>query len=127
MYRYRLVCCIHLMHASGRFFFRLIFAAWCWMLMFSSNAPGQSNVAPLVEYRFNETGVEAKNTGLDATPLLFKNASSIGFDLHSVDGAGVSGLEGDRAFDNSGSTAMGNAGVGGVGEAAPLPVIHGLI
>ena len=79
-----------------------------------------ANVAsgiPLLQYRFNETGTTATNSGTASATLQFSNSAG-NLDLHSADGGGVSGLPGDRAFDNSASTAMGSAGVGGKGEQA---------
>jgi hypothetical protein len=95
--------------------------------MCSIEAWGQSGPVPLVEYRFNGSGPMAENTGLDSTPLVLKNAAGTPADLHSLNGGGVSGQPGDRAFDNSASTGMGNAGEGGIAEAASLPAIHGLL
>src|SRR5205085_5209175 len=70
--------------------------------------------SPIFEYRFNETGTSAASTGLDPSPLTFQNSSGVISDLHSAAGLGVSGQVGDRAFDNTASTAMGDTGTGGL-------------
>jgi hypothetical protein len=81
--------------------------------------------APIFEYTFNSTGNTSPSTGTDTTPVEFYNASNTAADLHSAAGLGVAGdivghqLFGiDRAFDNSASTAMGNAGTGGLARHA---------
>ena len=61
---------------------------------------------PIMEYRFNETGTTAKSSCPNYSVTL-RNASLAATDLHSADGAGVSGLSGDRAFDNTASSRMG--------------------
>lgn len=69
---------------------------------------------PMFEYNFNETGSTATNSGTVASrDGVIKNTSGIATDLHTADGGGVSGLAGDRAFDNSASSAMGTSGAGG--------------
>lgn len=83
---------------------------------------GQATPIPLVEYGFNETGLTAPSSGSAAgAGLSFFNAAGTAADLHGAAGGGVGGdLVGhaqfglDRAFDNTASTAMGNAGVGGL-------------
>lgn len=71
----------------------------------------------ILEYKFNETGTTAPSTGGDssagATATLL-DAAGAATDLHGVDGSGVSGLPGDRAFNNTASTGMGNSGTGGI-------------
>jgi hypothetical protein len=74
--------------------------------------------APIVEFRFNEIGSQAPSTGADSTPMTFINGASAEADLHSDDRDGVSGLQGDHAFDNSSSTAMGSSGSGGYANQA---------
>ncbi len=69
---------------------------------------------PYLYYTFNETGTAAQSSGLNPTPLTLVNLSRSAADLHSAAGLGVSGLPDDAAFDNTASTGMGNAGVGGV-------------
>ncbi len=74
--------------------------------------PTGLNAAPLLEYKFNETGTPANNTGSlgSAANGTMKNSSFAATDLHSGAGTGVSGAPSDLAFDNTASTAMGNAG-----------------
>lgn len=69
----------------------------------------------LLEYRFNETGNVANNTGTSvaAPQLTLQNSTGVPTDLHTVSGGGVSGLSGDSAFDNSASVGMGDPGPGG--------------
>ncbi len=69
---------------------------------------------PLLYYSFSETGTAAQSGGLITSPLTLTNTSGSAADLHSAGGLGVSGLPEDMAFDNTASTGMGNAGVGGV-------------
>jgi hypothetical protein len=83
--------------------------------MVGTVASGQT---PILQYTFNESGTSVASTGLNLTPLTFIDASGSAADLHSADALGVSGLPGDRAFDNTASTGM---GIGGVGGAALLP------
>src|SRR3990172_6665378 len=78
----------------------------------------------ILEYKFNETGSTAPSTGSNATVLILKDSSGAATDLHSADSLGVSGLAGDRAFDNTGSTSMG--GSGGRAEQADLAAIDTL-
>jgi hypothetical protein len=75
--------------------------------------PSSGNSCAIAEYRFNETGTMAASAGSDATVLLLKDRNGNAADLHGADGSGVSGLSGDRAFDNRGSAW---AGFGGRGE-----------
>jgi hypothetical protein len=65
--------------------------------------------AALIDVGFNETGTVATNAGTTSNFTL-KNSSSANTDLHTADGFGVSGLAGDRAFDNSASASMGGSG-----------------
>lgn len=62
---------------------------------------------PILEYKFNETGATVPSSGTNSTPVTFRNSSGVTTDLHSGDGKGVSGLAGDRAFDNTASSRMG--------------------
>src|SRR3972149_6706950 len=78
----------------------------------------------ILEYKFNETGSTAPSTGSNATVLILKDSSGAATDLHSADSLGVSGLAGDRAFDNTASTSMG--GSGGMAEQADLAAIDTL-
>lgn len=69
--------------------------------------------APILEYKFNETGNTAPSTGTDTTSVGFgTNNAGAGYtqpaDLHGAAGSGVSGLAADRAFDNTASTHMGS-------------------
>jgi hypothetical protein len=82
---------------------------------------------PILAYRFNEVGHVAFSSGVDPSSLALFSAEDIQEDLHSEDGKGVSGFIGDRAFDNSRSTAMGTLGRGGVAVASAVPAIGGLI
>ena len=94
------------------------------ILLTVANAVAYSQT-PLLQYTFDDTGTSAASTGSITVPLTLQNASGVATDLHSAGGLGVSGLPGDRAFDNTGSTGMGSQGIGGVGLLAPrtLPVL----
>ncbi len=72
--------------------------------------------AQIVVYNFNQTGTTVSNSGTSTEALALANSSGVATDLHSGDALGVSGRPGDRAFDNSASTAMGNIGTGGYGK-----------
>ena len=72
-------------------------------------------VEPVCQYRFDETGTNAVNSGSSDVPLAFFDTSSNLVDLHSADGKGVSGLTEDRCMDNRTATAMGVGGIGGRG------------
>src|SRR5204863_9972750 len=76
---------------------------------------------PIFEYRFNEVGVAAASTGSDHTPVTFYNSSNFITDLHTASGVGVSGQTGDRAFNNTASTAMGGTGTGGIARTDTNP------
>jgi hypothetical protein len=78
----------------------------------------------ILEYKFNETGTTAPSTGSDATAVTLRNSAGAATDLHSADSLGVSGLTGDRAFDNTTSTSMG--GSGGRADQADLVAIDTL-
>jgi len=78
----------------------------------------------ILEYKFNETGTTAPSTGSDATAVTLRNSAGAATDLHSADGLGVSGVTGDRAFDNTASTSMG--GSGGRADQADLAAIDTL-
>ena len=69
---------------------------------------------PLLEYHLDETGTMAVSVGSSALPLTFYDANRLPADFHSADALGISGLGGDRAFDNTTATAMGGQGTGGV-------------
>ena len=78
---------------------------------------------PILEYKFNETGNTAPSTGSDTTSVQFgTNNAGLGYtfpaDLHGAAGSGVSEQSGDRAFDNTASTAMGSPGAPGGGGVA---------
>ena len=62
---------------------------------------------PILEYKFNETGATMLSSGTNSTPVTFRNNSGATTDLHSGASKGVSGLAGDRAFDNTASSRMG--------------------
>lgn len=65
---------------------------------------------PIVEYRFNETGTTAPSTGTDSTSVTLRNAAGAASDRHTSAGGGVSGLAGDRAFDNTAGSTMASTG-----------------
>ncbi len=69
---------------------------------------------PVLEYQLDESGTMAVSVGSDDLPLTLFNASGAPADMHSADFEGVSGHEGDRAFDNTSATGMGGSGIGGV-------------
>ena len=69
--------------------------------------------APVQEFRFNETGSTTPSTGTDKSSLTLRSNAGAATDLHSADALGVSGLAGDRAFNNSASSSMGSPGPGG--------------
>lgn len=67
--------------------------------------------AQVLSYPFNETGTQAAATGSVADGLGNPKLNFTGnfggtADLHSADGGGVSGLPGDRAFDNTSSSGI---------------------
>ena len=68
--------------------------------------------APILEFTFNEAGAAANSSGKDTNSAVLMQGSTPQ-DFHSADGEGVSGLPGDRAFDNRHSTGMGDVGSGG--------------
>src|SRR3990167_8181136 len=78
----------------------------------------------ILKYTFDETGTTAPSTGSDVTAVTLRNSAGAATDLHSADGLGVSGLTGDRAFDNTASTDMG--GSGGRADQADLAAIDTL-
>lgn len=89
-------------------------------------APSQAQTL-LTQYTFNDTGTSSANSVGGGTAMNFYDSSSAATDLHSADAGGVSGLAGDRAFDNSTATAMGSAGTGGYGKiTAGSSVLSGL-
>ena len=71
---------------------------------------------PILEYKFNETGNTAVSTGSDTTSVDFFSSLNSGtpVDLHTIDGGGVSGLAGDRAFDNTSAAGHGPYNAGGI-------------
>ena len=75
---------------------------------------GAQSPQPVLEYHLNETGTMAVTVGSSSLPLTFYDASRTPADFHSADALGISGLGGDRAFDNTTATAMGGQGTGGV-------------
>jgi hypothetical protein len=80
------------------------------------SSAGNSSPTPILQYNFNETGTTAASTGAIPVPLTFLDSSGSAADLHTADALGVSGMTGDRAFDNTASTGMGKGYTGGVGE-----------
>src|SRR5438105_3496311 len=84
--------------------------------------------APIIELLFNEAGANAANTGSSTSgPALFTDSTGAIADLHSVNGGGVSGFAGDRAFDNSAATGMGSSGSGGRGRQPYDDATDGLV
>ena len=81
---------------------------------------------PLLYYTFNGSGTTVPSEGTITASLILQNASGKRAPLRSRDGLGVSGLPGDGAFDNTGSTGMGKAGEGGVALLPPgtLPTLR---
>jgi hypothetical protein len=91
----------------------------------------------LLEYKFDGTGTTEGSSGGNATAVTLRNSSNNPVDLRTAGTAsaqridGVSGLAGDRAFDNNASTGMGSNfsppdEVGGRADQADLAVIDGL-
>jgi hypothetical protein len=68
---------------------------------------------PIVEFKFDETGPNAPSTGVATNAARFLVGATTSRDFHSTDRRGISGLPGDRAFDNSVSSGMGSSGDGG--------------
>lgn len=60
------------------------------------------------------------------TPVTFLNSSGVATDLHGGPGSGVSGQAGDFAFNNTDSTGMGTAGIGGRASAGDIDQVDGL-
>src|SRR5204863_5654290 len=60
---------------------------------------------------FNDSGTNVTNTGRSGVPAVFFNSADVATDLHSD--TALSGLLGDRAFDNTTATGMGSGGSGG--------------
>jgi hypothetical protein len=68
---------------------------------------------PAGEWLFNETGTLANSTGSNtALDLTLRNQTGAVADMHSADGSGLTGLPGDRAFDNRAATNMGTGASG---------------
>lgn len=64
--------------------------------------------SPLLEYKFNETGTTAIDTGsLRFNAVMTSDALGTLIDAHSADGGGVTGQPGDRAYDGTGAAAFG--------------------
>ena len=84
-------------------------------------ASGLKAQTPLVEYKFNETGTTAANTGslAAADNLTLQAIGGAAADLHTADALGVSGKPGDRALDLTGAPQM---GAGGAGPLAATPM-----
>ena len=97
------------------------------IILLSANSFALTLPEPLVKYLFNETGTEALNSGASSAPLKLYTIDGL-TDLHSDSGLGVSGLPGDRAFDNSPATRMGSQGTGhgrGVTDADGIQLLGG--
>ncbi len=82
----------------------------------------EQNIAPvpILEFKFDDTGFTARDTGLATNGAAFLAGTSTARDFHSADALGVSGRPGDRAFDNSVSSGMGSKGSGGRASVADL-------
>jgi hypothetical protein len=63
---------------------------------------------PIVRYEFNETGNAPGSSGSERRPLKMRDDAGTKLDFHTPDEDGVSGLPGDRAFDNSGASDHGS-------------------
>lgn len=104
--------------------FRILFS--CCLFFSSLFAEAQfipaGEPVPILEYRFNETGIFAPSSGTDQVTLTLRTNNSSPFDMHSEEGSGVSGRKGDRSFDNSASTTRS----GGVADGLPSESISGL-
>ena len=60
-------------------------------------------------YDFDETGTTAASQGSDTTALTMRDDAGTATDLHSADARGVSGLAGDRSFQNTAVSDHGSA------------------
>lgn len=112
---------------SGKRFFvtTLIFGI---TLIFNYAIEAQA-ATPITEYRFNGSGTTATSPCPDVS-VTFRNAAGVATNLYSIDGAGVSGLAGDRAFDNTASSRMGrgngSVNAGGIANQSDLNAIDKL-
>lgn len=92
-------------------------------------ALGLTLPAPLIsaellsEYTFDDSGpiTQASERAVWDLPLQFENQDGSPADWHGAPGSGVSGTPEDRAFDNTGSTGMGN-GEGGRAHGTPVGI-----
>lgn len=91
------------------------------LVMFTLGVSARAGLIPIVEYRFNDSGTSSASTGSDTTAVSFLNAGGASADLHGAASSGVSGLAGDRAFNNTASTTMGGSFSSGSGGAARQP------
>ena len=82
--------------------------------------------AQILEYKFNDSGTTSASTGSTTTAVSFLNSADTAADLHGGAGSGVSGLSGDKAFDNTASTGMGSAGIGGRATGGDIGTIDSL-
>ena len=92
---------------------KIVWVCTCLTILISASLSTVAAPKPILEYKFNETGTTAMSTGSDtsgATVEAFYTSYPTTADLHSADGLGISGLSGDRAYDNTASTGMGLAG-----------------
>lgn len=89
-------------------------------------ASAASAATPILQFTFNETGSTAASTGSNTLSGNLWNSAFAPADLHGASGSGVSGGVGDRAYDNSSATGMGNAGTGGVLNLGDVNAIDGL-
>src|SRR5689334_12537057 len=85
--------------------------------------------APILEYKFNETGTSAPSTGTNNTAVELRSLVNVLTDYHGAPGTGVLGPGSqDRAFDaGTPASGMGTAGNGArCGHAADLAAVDGL-
>lgn len=80
----------------------------------------------ILEYKFNDSGTTSASTGSTTTAVSFLDSAGTAADLHGGAGSGVSGLSGDKAFDNTASTGMGSAGTGGRATGGDIGTIDSL-
>lgn len=80
----------------------------------------------ILQYGFNDTGTTSASTGSDTTSVEFQNSSYVATDLHGGPGSGVSGAAGDFSFNNTASTGMGAAGIGGRANGGDIDAIDSL-
>jgi hypothetical protein len=87
-----------------------ILASVSFALHFGTSIALAQAPTPLLEYKFNETGTTVTDSGSSLTDAVMHNSANTLTDLHTADQGGVSGLAGDRAFDNTASVSTGGNG-----------------